>query len=197
MKKIIMAIILTASVHGAGASGGTDFTVKTGAPVSIGVSDDLFQTTNIIITAHYPAHFTADIRDLFTGSELPIKLDDLVFNDSNEDESSRYYIDFRTKRPVDLTKITIGLGSDYKADAADQRSVRGIKIYAAVIPGEVMDHLIADIVLNPEYTDAYGNAAISVSMPISEGPLRYFRVEFTGSIPGVGPRILEIDGFGK
>ena len=197
MKKTIMAVLLTVCVHGAGASGGTDFTVKTGTPVSSGVSADLFQTTNIIITAHYPAHFTAGIRDLFTAGESPVKQSDMIFNDSSEDENQGYYIDFRTRRRVDLTHITIGLGSDYKEGEPDQRSVRGIKIYAAAIPGEVMDHLIADIVLNPEYTEAYGHAAILVSMPVPEGALRYFRVEFIGSIPGVGPRILEIDGFGK
>lgn len=196
MKKIMM-IILTACAFGVRASGGTNFTVKTGVPVSIGVSEDLFQMTNLIITAHYPVHFTADIRDLFTAGENPVKQDDLIFNDSSGDENQSYYVDFRTRRSVDLTHIIIGLGSDYKEGEADQRSVRGIKIYAAAIPGEVMDHLIVDIVLNPEYTETYGNAAISVSIPIPEGALRYFRVEFTGSIPGIGPRILEMDGFGK
>lgn len=173
----------------------TGFTVKTGHAAAKGRPDDLFQSPVVRITAGSSMHSGASIQDLFTQG-TPIKGDGVIFQDVPD--SLRYYVEFRTAGPVEPKEIVIGFTNDYyPAPQPDKRAASGIRIFAAASAADVMDSLVADIKLNPEYTDAYGDRAIAVHIPVDAGLLRHFRIEFVGAISGDAPRVMEIDAFGN
>jgi len=57
-----------------------------------------------------------------------------------------------------------------------------------------MDELVADIAIDPEYTDAYGGSQIVVDI-LLDVEARYFHMEFLEP-RNSGVRVLEIDGYG-
>ena len=176
----------------------TGFSLVTGISAAQGAPNDLFQGTNVTITANYPPHpLGFDIRDLFTAGESPFYEDSVIFADTAG--NNHYYVDFHTQNPVDMGKFVIGLANGFKESPVnDIRSATGIKIYASSTSDALMDNPVADVSVSSEYTEAYGSKHISISVPVVARDVQYFRVEFTGStLSGPnGPRVFEIDGFG-
>ncbi len=175
----------------------TGFSLVTGVSTAQGSPNDLFQGTNVTITANYPPHpLGFDIRDLFTAGS-PFYEESMVFADTAG--NNQYYVDFHTQKPVDLGKFSIGLANGYRESPTnDIRSVTGIKIYASSSSDALMDNPVADVSVSPEYTEAYGSQYISINVPVVARDVQYFRVEFAGStLSGPnGSHVLEIDGFG-
>jgi hypothetical protein len=166
-------------------------------PVVVGTSEDLFQ--NATITTNSEAHTIRNITDLFTQGS-PVVDNEMIFKDVDGDALS--YVEFNTEGAYSLTNITIGLGNGYvEGGANDTRSIENVKIYARLSEGSFSAcSLVADVDVNPEYTEVYGERYLTVSIDLPSVDARYFRVEFTeplgGSYLDRGARVYEIDGFG-
>ncbi len=162
---------------------------------SAGFAGDLFQ--NATITASTPAHPVKNIADLFS-KDSPVVAEDMIFPDQDGDPLA--YVEFNTADAIILTNITIGLQADYFATESDLRAVTKVKVYGSSSAETVMDHLLARIVVNPEYKDTYGNTAIRMSIDgLPTNRVQYFRAEFTEDLSRLdrGARVFEIDGFGS
>jgi hypothetical protein len=168
----------------------TNATITTGI-AAYGVGTDLFQGATV--TGHspmYPAGFLAE--DMFShGAELNSV--DAIFADT---AAASDYVEFNIPSAVNLGSIVIGLINDNIAGAGnDNRAASQLRVYASDAAETVLDNLIADIAIDPEYTTAYGQSSISVSIDLDVQNARYFRAEFTRSNPNSGPRVMEIDGY--
>jgi hypothetical protein len=168
----------------------TNATITTGAAAH-GVGTDLFQ--GAAVTDHspmYPAGFLAE--DMFSAGAY-LHSEDAIFADS---AAASDYVEFNIPSAVNLGSIVVGLINDHIAGPDnDNRAASHLRVYAGLSPEAVLDNLIADIAIDPEYTTAYGQSSLSVSIDLLGLNARYFRVEFTRSNPASGPRVMEIDGF--
>ena len=133
------------------------------------------------------------IEDLFS-VYAPTGREDVVFSDANGSNISS--IDFHLQDPVNLTQLVIGLANDNIAGPDnDRRTCSNIKIYASLSPDTLMDEVVADIAINPEYTDTYGGSQIVVDIPL-DVEARFFHMEFLEP-RNSGVRVFEIDGYGN
>jgi len=165
------------------------------ATSAIGDPADIFQTlvepTITADTGLHPAGFF--IEDLFSAYSPVGGHEDVVFSDTNGTNVSS--VGFHIQDPVHLTQLVIGLANDNIAGPDnDNRTCSNIRLYASLSPGTLMDELVADIAIDPEYTDAYGGSQIVVDIPLGVDA-RYFHVEFLEP-RNSGVRVFEIDGYG-
>ena len=155
--------------------------------IAEGVAGDLFQgaavTTNSVLIPSTVA------TDLFSKGS-PVVAENVIFADNTGDTLS--FVEFNIPRAVSLGNITIGL----IADPDGIRALSHIKVYAAPSAGIVLDTLVADIAVDPDYATAYGSRLISVSIDLAVNA-RFFRVEFTDADDVRAPRVMEIDGFAQ
>jgi hypothetical protein len=197
MRKYVVMII-TAGLCGSAVADlvtNATFAAFTSEVSALGVADDVFQ--NASVTADSGAHATTDIQDLFTQGS-PVVQNLILFKDVDADSLS--YVEFNTAVSYSLTNITIGLGNDYKSSDPDVRSIENVKIYARTSDGVfTAQDLIADIDVDPEYTDAYGQRFLSLSIDLPSVAAQYFRAEFTEPLGDGyldrGARVYEIDGY--
>ena len=132
------------------------------------------------------------IEDLFS-VYAPTGREDVVFLDANGSNISS--IDFHLQDPVNLTQLVVGLANDHVTGPDnDNRTCSNIKVYASLSLGTLMDEVVADIAIDPEYTDAYGGSQIVVDIPL-DVEARYFHLEFLEP-RNSGVRVFEIDGYG-
>ncbi len=198
---MVVAALLTICMAGLCGCAGADVVTHAAiAPFSgiasvYGDSGDVFQ--NATVTADSGTHSSTDIRDLFTKG-TPADQELVIFSDTDADPLS--YVEFNVTRPYFFTKITIGLSNDIKVGAPDVRSIENVKIFARASAGVfTAQDLIADVDVDPEYTDAYGQRFLSLSIDLPSVEAQYFRVEFTEPLGSGyldrGARVIEIDGF--
>jgi len=131
--------------------------------------------------------------DMFSeGADLHSR--DAIFADGTGESFD--FVEFNISSAVNLGTIVVGLANDPIAgDDNDNRSLSNIRVYASHSAGTVLDNLVADIAVDPEYATAYGNNHISVSIDLAIYDAQYFRLEFTKSNVNSGPRVFEVDGF--
>ena len=165
-------------------------------PVVQGVADDVFQ--NATVTLDSGAHPIRNIQDLFTRGSY-VTNDEMIFKDIDANPLS--FVEFNTAVSYSLTNITIGLGNtEVAGDSNDLRSLNNVKIYARTSSGSFAEEdLIVDVDVNSEYTDAYGQRFLSLSIDLPSVNAQYFRAEFTEPLGGDfldrGARVYEIDGY--
>jgi len=167
----------------------TNVTITAGSP--LGDASDAFQNATVTSSsAMHPSGFLAE--DLFSGGAA-VFAEDVVFADGTGSNIS--FVEFNISSPIALTNIVVGLANDEVPDAMDNRTLSNIKVYAGLSAETVMDTLVADIAVDPEYTTAYGSSSIVVEIAALSVTARYFRVEFTEPLDS-GVRVYEIDGYG-
>jgi len=164
------------------------------AESAYGVAGDLFQGATV--TASSPMHplgFLAE--DMFSKGAATFQ-EDAIFADGTGDTLS--FVEFNISSPVILKNIVVGLINDHIAgDDNDNRALTNIKIYASNSAGTVLDNLVADIDVDPEYTTAYGGNQITVSIDLVAYDAQFFRMEFTEFNDASAVRIMEVDGFAE
>ena len=161
---------------------------------AFGVGSDLFQ--NAAITSHSAMHPAAGgflSADMFSeGADIHSR--DAIFADSTG--TAFDFVEFNIASAVNLKKVVVGLANDPVAGVDnDLRSLNNIRVYASHSAGTVLDHLVADVAVDPEYSTAYGHNHIAVSIDLVAYGAQYFRVEFSKSNVNSGPRVFEVDGF--
>ncbi|MEN8255354.1 MAG: hypothetical protein ABFR33_07785 [Verrucomicrobiota bacterium] len=133
------------------------------------------------------------IEDLFSAYDPVGWNEDVVFSDTNGTNVSS--VCFSTPDPVHLTQLVVGLANDGVAGPDnDRRTCSSIRLYASLCPCLLMNEPVADIAVDPEYTDAYGGSQITVDIPL-DVDARYFYIEFLEPRDH-GVRVFEIDGYG-
>ena len=160
---------------------------------AFGVGTDLFQNATVTASSTmHPAGFVAE--DMFSeGADILFR--DAIFAD---DPTAVDFVEFNIASAISLRKIVVGLANDPVAGVDnDGRSLNNIRVYASHSSGTVLDNLVADVAVDPEYSTAYGHNHIAVSIDLAVYEARYFRLEFSRSNVGSGPRVFEIDGFSQ
>lgn len=199
MNKYIGMFIVVAALCGSGFADVVTSGTFTGGTTSFdGVSDDLFQ--NASITANTAAHPVRNIADIFSQGS-PVVAEDMIFDDGNGTLLS--FVDFNISSAVNLTNITIGLRNDPTTNPLTNkgRAITNVKLYAASASGAVLDGLIANVDVDPDYKTAYGgdrNLELVIEN-LTASNVQFFRLEFTEFNPGsnAGARVVEVDGFGS
>jgi len=152
-----------------------------------GSSIDEFEGATI--TANSALH-SASISAGMDGSDWftsPNAVGETLFADG----AGMRFIDFNIAEAVDLASLVVSLASP----DLDNRSISNVKLYAGASPEVMMETLVADVAVNPNYEAAYGSifANVNIALESVEGP--YFRIEFEQPIGGA--RVSEIDGFAR
>ena len=160
---------------------------------AFGVGTDLFQNATVTASSTmHPAGFVAE--DMFSeGADILFR--DAIFAD---DSTAVDFVEFNIASAISLGKVVIGLANDPVAGVDnDGRSLNNIRVYASHSSGTVLDNLVADVAVDPEYSTAYGHNHIAVSIDLAVYEARYFRLEFSRSNLNSGPRVFEVDGFSQ
>ena len=156
--------------------------------------DDFQGATVTSNTATYPVPLSAPVADLFT-AESPVTSDDyLIFSDT---VGSAGVVDFNISDPRTVTNMTFTLSNDDPPTGGPHsRAVNYIKISASLSSGDVADHPIIAIIVDPDYQTAYSatnQTEFSIDFPAPVNA-QYFRAEF--GFHSIGARVKEIDGYG-
>ena len=167
--------------------------------------NDLFDIAQgTTISANSPVISDVDIRDMFGGTfGTGVEAGDVVFSDTNSnpwpvsENALDYFVTFTTSSPITLGGYSLNLIDDL--DDTSNRTVTQFQLFAAGNPTALSDVTI----LTPSQTDylsAYGSHEITVSDSFSAVTASTFTAVFTAnpnaSADGVGPRVVELDGFG-
>lgn len=166
---------------------------------------DLFDIAQgTVVNANSPVGSGINIQDMFGGTfSAPPETGDVVFSDSNTNPWSGsgsaldYFVTFTTSSPITLSSYNLYLIDDL--DATSNRTVTQFQLFAAGDSTPISDVTI----LSPSQTDyntAYGSHEIEVSDTFSAVKASTFTAVFTANpnaaSDGVGPRVVELDGFG-
>ncbi|RKX45884.1 MAG: hypothetical protein DRP64_04020, partial [Verrucomicrobia bacterium] len=152
-----------------------------------GVNGDAFDGATV--TAHsslHPVSTTTD--DWFSAPNAT----ELLF----DDPPGTKFVEFNTASVVSLTNITVYLSGDYNGSGPEGRSISDMTFYASTTPsGWDATALVFDIVVDPDYSAAYGSQYVEVSVDLTFVAGQYFRMEFNQPLGGA--RIREVDAFSK
>ena len=157
-----------------------------------GIGDPWDQFKDATITSNTPLHVASapanDIADLFNAG-FGASDDNMFF----EDGASSSFVDFNISGAIIMTNMVVTLLNE---GVTAGRAVDSIKVYASTMTGDVLDHQVANITVDPDYISAYGSDWISVGLEFNTPVTgQYFRVEL-GYPAFSGCRIYEIDGYG-
>lgn len=167
-----------------------------GHPAIQGASDDVLQ--NAVVTADSGMHSAGFLSSDLFSSGSGLFAEDAIFADGVT--GTTQFVEFNTASAVALKYMVIGLSNDEFVAAPDYRSISNVKVYAGTSPGAGVSNLVADVAVNPEYTDTYGGNHVALRILFDAAVnAQYFRMEFeeakSAETEWAGARVYEIDGY--
>jgi arylsulfatase A-like enzyme len=166
--------------------------VQVNGPEWNGTLNDLFQ--NAVVTDSSPVHQISAVDDLFSGTHPQVK-PYTVFRDAEPGAGN--FVDFHLPAAVDLNRVAVSFSADSSDAVPCKRSISRLRFFAAESEAALADNLIADVPVNPEFSEAYGSPGLTVPLVTGLKDVQFFRMEFfNGNAATInGPRVVEIDGF--
>ncbi len=152
-------------------------------------------SAGIEILGHSPLNPGSDARDLFGSEFSPVEPGVLLFGDAAEPDTV-HWIEWRTRTPVELESYSLYAKAD-DTPAQDLRVFAAFKLFSRMSPDEQWQLVDSYECAQPyKFQDRLLGLLVQRKLPEPvEG--RYFRAEFLQARPGWGPRVLELEGFGK
>ena len=150
------------------------------------------------ITTNSGVLASSDIRNMFGGSygktePLPGGYR-VIFKDGFSD-GYKHWVEWRTSKPILLSRFTLYLGNDSPPGA--HRSIKEFNLYASQSVGKWG----APIFSRTDFKHPYGPKDYAMEYTFKkEIAAQYFRAEFIqydGDPGAQGPRIMELNGYGK
>lgn len=163
-----------------------------------GVNVDLWDyKSGSEITGNSPIADVFDPRDMFGGSFGTSEPDLVIFNDNKEPFT--HWIEWKTPAPVELSDFKLYANGDNQANGI--REFKEFRLFAKMDINDNWEEIDSYTPVHP-YTYEAQPARLLYSKKLDSAVKgQYFRAEFDqhdveGS-EGMGPRIVELDGYGK